>query len=376
MGFTENLNRIMKEKKLKVPALSKLSGITVRTLTSYTQGTRKAPQDKLEALALALHVTTDELIGLPAAPKAGKNKKASPGRSALEGITPEMFCSQFTEGSLTHETLADGSIRLHSTLAIRTGDVIIDGSEFSRIVKEAKEKAASLCKQIEAAIVMETAAVTAEVKVGQLTESDKQEQIDAILTAAGAAVFYSIVHMGKDLSQIRRDIRTFLKPIIQERQAMAKLLRPDKYKPGTADGQESTLDRMSREAWFASPGQSIEAQIVKIKKLEAQLFASETEKHALQAAMDRVLRQYEPGHNSKQYADYKALLDMIRDEFHRELEAIRKDYEARVRESIKAGFKLKAVRGIDVDELQPDEKEAAERSMKEIKDAFVKTIGG
>ena len=327
VGFTENLNRIMKEKKLKVPALSELSGISVRALTSYTQGQRKAPQDKLEALARALHVSTDELIGLPAAP---------------ESLKPETFCSQFAEGSLTHEKLADGSIRLHSTLAIRTGDVVIDGSEFPGIVQEAQKKAAPLCKEIEAAMVMETAAATAEVKAGRWDEKAKDEYITLTITAAGTAISYIIKYGAKQLKETLPKITEAMKPFYEEKKAMTKLLAKNKYtqdKAAPMDALESTLDRMSRKAYFESPLRTITLLEAKNRKLEARLFELELEKDALQASMDRVLRQYEPGHNDRQYADYKAQFEAIRNELYRQAEAISKDVETGMREKLKASFK-------------------------------------
>lgn len=327
MGFTENLNRIMKEKKLKVPALSALSGISIRALTSYTQGQRKAPQDKLEALARALHVSTDELIGLPAAP---------------ESLKPETFCSQFAEGSLTHEKLTDGSIRLHSTLAIRAGDVVISGSEFAGIVQEAQKKAAPLCKEIEAAMVMETAAAAAEVKAGRWDEMAKDEYITLTITAAAAAVAYIIKYGAKQLKETLPKITEVMKPFYDEKKAMAKPLAKNKYtQDNTApmDALESTLDRMSRKAYFESPLRTITLLEAKNRKLEARLFELELEKNTLQAYRDRVLRRYEPGHNDRQYADYKAQFEAIRDEIHRQEEAVSKDVETCMRENIKAGFK-------------------------------------
>lgn len=335
--FTENLNRIMKEKRLKVPALSKLSGISVRALTSYTQGQRKAPQDKLEALARALHVSTDELIGLSAAPESPKPEPFSP-----EGITPETFCSRFAEGSLTHEAMTDGSIRLHSTLAIRTGDVVIGGSEFAGTVQEAQKKAAPLCKEIEAAILMETAAATAEVKAGRWDEKAKDEYITLTITAAGTAVAHIIKYGAKQLKETLPKITEGIKPFYEEKKAMAKVLAKNKYtqdKAAPMDALESTLDRMSRKAYFESPLRTITLLEAKNRKLKARLFELELEKDALQAIMERVLRRYEPGHNDRQYADYKAQFEAIREEIHRQAEAISKDVETDVRENIKAGFK-------------------------------------
>lgn len=58
-----NIKEIRKEKKIKQKDLAKMVGIDTSILSRYEKGTVTPPKDRLEAIAKALDVSVDELMG-------------------------------------------------------------------------------------------------------------------------------------------------------------------------------------------------------------------------------------------------------------------------------------------------------------------------
>lgn len=63
MNFAERLRQLMMEKNFNQKQLSELTHITEASMSKYLKGTRTPRADVILALATALNVSTDELLG-------------------------------------------------------------------------------------------------------------------------------------------------------------------------------------------------------------------------------------------------------------------------------------------------------------------------
>lgn len=134
MTFCENLRRIMKDRSCKAKALAEKTGITETMLRHYLNRTeqREPTFNNLKALAYALNVSCDELLGY------------------IVPATPETFCIQH---GLTCTPL-DGKIMIDSNRRVLRKQVIVDTDDFPEIAEKAKREAAPYVAYIEAAAFM------------------------------------------------------------------------------------------------------------------------------------------------------------------------------------------------------------------------------
>ena len=138
MGFSENLKRIRKKKKISVDDICKQTGTNDRTFRNYEKGTWP-PEDKLKSIAHALNVSLNELIGY-------RNLKGNEPK-------PQDYCKQL---SLKFDESNQDSyvITAKKSIIPQGKKVVINKSDFVDIKQETKEKAAPFITEIEAAIFM------------------------------------------------------------------------------------------------------------------------------------------------------------------------------------------------------------------------------
>ena len=105
MKFNERLKKYREEKGLTQAQLSELAGITTRQIQNYEGGKARPRLDAAEKIAMALNITTDELLGnadmlvAQAAEKYGAR-----GAKQAQQLTDELT-GLFTGGDLAEEDM-------------------------------------------------------------------------------------------------------------------------------------------------------------------------------------------------------------------------------------------------------------------------------
>lgn len=105
MNFDESLKELREKHNMTQEQLAKKSGISSRMIQRYEYGISRPRLDAVEKIALALNVTTDELLGNTVAIVEQTNDKYSAiGAKQIRQLTEELT-GIFVSGDIAEEEL-------------------------------------------------------------------------------------------------------------------------------------------------------------------------------------------------------------------------------------------------------------------------------
>lgn len=195
MEYKTELAKIRKAKRITIPDLCKQTGISIDTYKSYEYKGVWPSKENLLKIAQCLNASLDEIIGYSVTP-----------------ATPESYCK---EHSLRLDVLEKGNtLAITNRHTMTEKQVLIPAGEFQKLAAAAKEKAAPLSAEIEAALFM----VLAQCEQDQLTEQAANNMVDNAVNDLGRALLIRDEKILKaDLSE-QREMHKAMKAFLQPQQ--------------------------------------------------------------------------------------------------------------------------------------------------------------
>ena len=195
MEYKTELAKIRKAKRITIPDLCKQTGVSVDTYKSYEYKGVWPSKENLLKIAQCLNASLDEIIGYSVTPD-----------------TPESYCK---EHSLRLDVLEKGNtLAITNRHTMTEKQVLIPAGEFQKLAAAAKEKAAPLSAEIEAALFM----VLAQCEQDQLTEQAANNMVDNAVNDLGRALLIRDEKILKaDLSE-QREMHKAMKAFLQPQQ--------------------------------------------------------------------------------------------------------------------------------------------------------------
>ena len=195
MSQKSEMNKIRNAKKITIPDLCEKTGINENLYKSYEYKGVWPSRENLIKIAQCLHVSIDDIVGFSVTP-----------------ATPESYCK---EHSLRLDTIDQGNtLAITNRHTVTEKQVFIPAGEFQKLAAAAKEKAAPLSAEIEAALFM----VLAQCEQDQLTEQATNTMAENAVNDLGRALLIRDEKILKaDLSE-QREMHKVMKAFLQPQQ--------------------------------------------------------------------------------------------------------------------------------------------------------------
>lgn len=165
MDYKSELAKVRKAKKIKIPDLCKQTGISLDTYKSYEYRGAWPSKENLLRIAQCLNASLDEIVGYNVTP-----------------ATPESYCKQH---GLRIDVMEKGNtLAISNRHTVTEKQILIPAGKFQKLAAAAKEKAAPLSAEIEAALFM----VLAQCEQDQLTEQAANNMAENAVNDLGRAL--------------------------------------------------------------------------------------------------------------------------------------------------------------------------------------------
>ncbi len=195
MDYKSELAKVRKAKKITIPDLCKQTGISLDTYKAYEYRGAWPSKENLLKIAQCLNASLDEIVGYSATP-----------------ATPECYCKQH---SLRLDVMEKGNtMAVSNRHAVTEKQILIPAGKFQKLAAAAKEKAAPLSAEIEAALFM----VLAQCEQDQLTEQATNNMAENAINDLGRALLLRDDKIIKADFSEQREMHRAMKKCLQPRQ--------------------------------------------------------------------------------------------------------------------------------------------------------------